>query len=498
MSQVVSKSTVLFAGQLVSSIVAIVTTRYTALGLGPAEYGLYALVLVVLAYASVLDLGLSFALVKQVAEHDAVRDRRRVERLLAAAMAVYAGVTVVLVVILVAGAPLIVRHVLHPPPELVASTHTTLLILACVVPFTSLTTVFTALLRGLMRFEYVGAFSVVSNCAFSVGAAVLVQTGARMPEIVAWYVVISAATAAANVLAVRRVVPGLTLGLRARWTDVRSLLAFGRFMALNQVGATAIQHLDKVVVARLLSVGMVGYYTVPCYVSQRLGALGASVANVAFPFSSARLARGELDELRRGYFQAARLLAWVTMAPVLVAVVHADDILRFWLNDVFATHGASVLRLMAVGVWAISIASLDAVSIEGSGRPWMTTLFMLAAGAVNVVGLVVLVPQFGLAGAATAAASAHILLAGLNIVCCNRTVLDLGLEVWLRRVGVPSAATAAITMPGLLLGRALIVDVVSLLVVATLGVLATLTVGYGVFLSAHERRAVQTRLKALW
>jgi O-antigen/teichoic acid export membrane protein len=269
-------------------------------------------------------------------------------------------------------------------------------------------------------------------------------------------------------------------------------------MALNQASATVLQQLDKLLVGRLLSVGMVGYYTIPYAVSHRLNALGAAVGSVAFPFSSARLARREIDEFRRGYFQAARLLAWITMAPALAAVVFADDILRLWLNDAFAAHGTTVLRLMAVAMWAISVASLDAVSIEGWGRPWLTTVFMAAAGAINVVGLLVLVPRFGITGAAVAAAVAHVLLAGLDIAVCNLKVLRLGLGPWLRGVGAPSAITAAASVPILLLGRGLIVDLASLLVVAALGCAATLAIGYGVFLAAHERRSVQARLKALW
>jgi O-antigen/teichoic acid export membrane protein len=497
-SQVVSKSSLLFAGQIVSSIVAIVTTRYTALGLGPDEYGLYALVFVTLAYSSVLDVGLNFALVKQVAEHDVHRERGRIEALLGAATVVYAAVTALLVAALVLARPWIVRHVFNVPPELAARAETALLVLACAIPFASLSTIFNALLRGLMRFEYVSVLSTVSNCVFSIGAAVLVHRGGRIPAVVALYAAVTVAGAAMSWLMARRALPGLTIPVRARWTDVRRLLAFGRFMALNQVSATVLQQLDKVLVGRLLSVGMLGYYTVPCSVSQRLNALGAAVANVAFPFSSARLARGEHDEFHRGYFQAARLLAWITMGPALVVVVYADDILRLWLDDAFAAHGASVLRLMAVAMWAIAIASLDAVSIEGSGRPWVTSVFMAAAGVVNVVGLLVLVPRFGITGAAMASATAHILLACLDIVFCNLAVLGLGLGTWLRRVGAPSAATAAVSLPLLLLARGLIVDVASLLVVAALATAATLAIGYTVFLAAHERRSVQTRVKALW
>jgi O-antigen/teichoic acid export membrane protein len=123
---------------------------------------------------------------------------------------------------------------------------------------------------------------------------------------------------------------------------------------------------------------------------------------------------------------------------------------------------------------------------------------MAAAGVVNVIGLLVLVPRFGIAGAAVAAAIAHLLLAGLDVTVCNLKVLRHGLGPWLRSVGVPSAATAVTSVPILLLGRGLIVDLASLLVVAALGCAATLTIGYAVFLAAHERRSVQARLRALW
>ena len=187
-------------------------------------------------------------------------------------------------------------------------------------------------------------------------------------------------------------------------------------MAFNQVGRIALLQLDRLVIARVLSLSMAAYYAVPFGISQRLNMLGAAAATVAFPHSSASTARGELDDFRGQYLQTARVVCWLTLAPSLAVIVLADQILRYWMSPEFAIHGTLPLRLLAVGILWISVASLDAVSIEGSGRPWVTSVFMAIAGVANLVGLLVLTPRWGLGGAAASVTLAFLALASLDMI----------------------------------------------------------------------------------
>jgi O-antigen/teichoic acid export membrane protein len=248
----------------------------------------------------------------------------------------------------------------------------------------------------------------------------------------------------------------------------------------------------------LLSLAMVAYYAVPFGISQRLNMLGAAAATVAFPHASASTARGKLEEFRRQHLQTARMVAWLTLAPALAVMLLADQILKYWLSPEFAVHGALPLRLLAFGTLWISVASLDAVSIEGSGRPWVTSVFMAITAVMNVVGLVVLTPRWGLGGAAASVTFSLVALSSLDVWYCSKNVTRSSLRLWVRSVMIPTVLTALVSVPLILVVRRLVMGLPSLLLVAVAATGLTGVIGYWFFLRAAERDWVKARAAGVW
>jgi O-antigen/teichoic acid export membrane protein len=496
--RIVSQATLILGGQILSAAVLFVTTPYIALGLGAEQYGLYTLVFLFLGYSGALDFGLSFALVKHVAEHDPKAHRIQVDSFVNTATAVYAAIAAVFVLALVFGRGWIATKLFRVPDELVPAARDATLLVACAVPFATAATVFNALFRGLLRFEYVALFSVVNASAYSIGAALLVSAGASLRAVIGLYAGVTAASALIQWAVLRRLLPGFRPVPRVEVKRLQQLFGFGSFMAFNQVSGIALLQLDRLVIARLLSLPMVAYYGVAFGISQRLNMLGAAAATVAFPHASASTARGEFDEFRRQHLQTARIVAWLTLAPALAVMLLADQILKYWMSPEFAVHGAVPLRLLAFGTLWISIASLDAVSIEGSGRPWVTSVFMAITGVTNVVGLVVLTPRWGLGGAAASVTFSLVALSLLDVWYCNKNVTRSSLRLWVRSVMIPTVLTALVSVPLILVVRRLVMGLPSLLLVAVAATGLTGVIGYWFFLRAPERHWVKARAAGLW
>ena len=90
-----------------------------------------------------------------------------------------------------------------------------------------------------------------------------------------------------------------------------------------------------------------------------------------------------------------------------------------------------------------------------SRRPRVTTAFSLASCLLNVGLSLVLIPAFGIVGAAFAILANSLLLVPLFIVYVHRTVLDLGVWELVRRSLVrPFAAAVVSWVPMLLLVQA--------------------------------------------
>jgi len=491
---VVSQASLIIAGQLLSGLVLVVTTPLIALGLGAEQYGLYAVLFVLLGYSSTLDLGMSYALVKHLAERDFVRERRNVNLLLESATAVYACIAALFVVILVIGRGWIAGSVLRLPPSLTPVAEHAMVALACSVPFAAAIAVLNGIFSSLLRFRFVAGFGFANAAVYSIGAMALVRSGAGLTTVMWYYSALMACSAAAQWVAVRKLVPGFRFVPRVHWPTLKQLFGFGGYMVLNRLGRIGLQEVDRLVVARMLSVSMAAYYAVPLQVTQRVGMLGGAVATVAFPVSSANASQGDLDSLRREYMQSSRVLAWLALAPTLVVVALADRILHFWMTDQFAFYGSSAMRILAIGGWFYSVSILDAATTQGAGRPGVIAGFVAIAGAANVVLLVIMTRAAGLPGAAFAVTATLVTLSLAQVWFCNTAILRWPVGTWVRAIIGPTAATGAISLPVLLVARTAVSGLVSLIVAVGSGVLFCGLVGYYFFLSREERALVLRRV----
>src|SRR5919199_5088105 len=146
-------STVLnYAGKLIVIGTGLVTTPFILQHLGPTMYGLWAVVGSVVAYGNLLDLGITTAVVKYVAEYRARREAEQLEHLLATAVWVYGAIGLAIVGFGALLAP-IFPFIFQVPVEDRATASRLVFISGAVVGLSLVCSIPPAVLRGLQRFD---------------------------------------------------------------------------------------------------------------------------------------------------------------------------------------------------------------------------------------------------------------------------------------------------------------------------------------------------------
>lgn len=110
---------------------------------------------------------------------------------------------------------------------------------------------------------------------------------------------------------------------------------------------------------------------------------------------------------------AGRIAAVLTRTTIAVAVVTAvpafilgPRLVRFVYGSEFADAGVA-LRLILPGVVAYSVVAILSRYIVGQGRPGVGTLVLLTGLAANIVFNLVLIPRYGILGAAAASSISY-------------------------------------------------------------------------------------------
>jgi len=226
----------------------------------------------------------------------------------------------------------------------------------------------------------------------------------------------------------RRIFGPLRSGLAAIGRPLRRMLGFGLPTVPADISVYALQVIDRAYLLRADSPRAAGLY-----------AAGAKIATVVFvavrgfQYAWPPLAYSVTDD-----DEAARLYSLVTTYYVLATgvVVAGVALLGRWALMILAAPkfaGANAaLPWLALG-WSLYGLYLVFVVIAGRSRAMSRNLPAAAAGlVVNVIGIVVLVPVLGIAGAGIALCAAYTAMLAV-IYALTRRVFTVGFE-WGRLV----------------------------------------------------------------
>lgn len=207
---------------------------------------------------------------------------------------------------------------------------------------------------------------------------------------------------------------GLAAGVARRW---RRLTHYGvRSYGVDLCGVLAI-YLDQVLVVGWLSVEAMGIYAVALSLARVLGAVHASVAAIVFPRAVGLAPAAMSAQLGR----AAR--AGTIVAGVLgAAVVLGSPVL---LGGLYGRAYLAAVPLLPILVVEAMVAGLVQVLLQGflaAGRPALATSVVAAGVVASLPLFMVLVPRYGVMGAAVALLCASALRLGLTLYVYRRVL----------------------------------------------------------------------------
>ncbi|NYZ17546.1 flippase [Azospirillum sp. RWY-5-1] len=370
-------------------------------GIGLERFGALTLVWALLGWLMVLDLGLARALIQTVAERRGRRDGAGVAGIVRPALALMGLVGVAGGAVVAAASGPLAGWLAHGSALVAGELRTTLFIVAAIVPVALVS----AALRGVLEAHQ--EFRRVNLVKMTVGVLNYLSPVAVLPFTDSLAAVIAAiaagrlAGAAAYGWLCLRVVPGLASRPRGPREPLRPLFTLGAWMTLNNLLGPLMTYADRFVLAGLVPVAAVAFYTTPFELVVRLLFIPAALSGVLFP-TAAGLFRQEPAALRRILDLGVAAIAGVFLPVLAAAVLLGGPALDLWLGPAFAAQGGPVLAVLALGVLFNAMAYVPYALIHGTGRMDVTAWLQLAELPVYLGALWLLVGAYGPLGAAIA------------------------------------------------------------------------------------------------
>jgi stage V sporulation protein B len=166
--------------------------------------------------------------------------------------------------------------------------------------------------------------------------------------------------------------------------------------------------LDQLLVPAFLSLSSAGIYLIAVRISEALAQVGSAAASLIFP-EVARQADARDTSLTERAVRATTVL--IAVAGLALGLL-AEPFLAIAFGQPFA-EGSLALRILLIAMLPLSIARILAGDLKGRGRPGTVSVAMGIAAVVTVGLDLLLIPRFGIAGAAAASVVAYTLSAAV-------------------------------------------------------------------------------------
>lgn len=339
--------------------------------LGLEAYGVIGVFLFMQTLATLLDVGLTPMVNREMARHVAgERSAQSAADLLKSTLCLVSLCALALAVGIHVTAEWIVRDWLRPRQLDPREAATAVATIGVLVALRLVEGLYRGALLGLQQHVRLNAVMAVSATLRWGGAAAAVAWIApRLDLFFAWQVGVSLVATALLRVQVRQSLAPRPLRARASWRALAGVWRFaGGTLALTALGLLLTQA-DKLLLVRWLSLEQFGLYSTAWTAAAALYQLVIPLTQAYFPRFTVLWAQPDKRAMAAAYHQAARLLALCTVPPALVLVFFGEAALRFWLGDVrVAAAAAPLLSLLALGVLMHGFLHVPHILAMASGQ----------------------------------------------------------------------------------------------------------------------------------
>ena len=187
----------------------------------------------------------------------------------------------------------------------------------------------------------------------------------------------------------------------------KKVLKFGVPLIFTMTFMTIMKSMDRVIIGYFLETSDVGIYSVAAGIPLMIGSMFAPISTVLLPTFSERESKGESSELLLK--EVFSFLLFISIPLIIFIILFSQDILLIVFGEEYIL-GAMVLSLTSIEIFLFSGERLLGASVVASERTTKYALGMGISAISNISMNVILIPIWGIEGAAVATVLSFLIL----------------------------------------------------------------------------------------
>ncbi|MDI6643954.1 MAG: flippase [Methanobacteriaceae archaeon] len=421
--------------------------------LGPEGYGLLGLTIPFQGIFQILSAGgLPPAIAKYVSQYKALNEYDQVRQVIFTSLKFMVVLGIFFSLLMFFSADWIANSVFHKPLAVYP-----LQAVALITPFSVIVGAFRGAFQGFYKMEYIVVTRAVEQVFMITMAVVLVSIGFYAAGAVMGTGIGFMASAAAAFLIFRKFLwkylpepdPEKKFGLWDELKLIKTLLGFSIPVIITALSEMAIYDISTFVIGSYMATKYVGYYTAADPIARMPLVISLSVATAVLPAASEAAALKDKGLLKDYIVQSYRYVILLVLPLCVGIAIFAQPVMALLFGSDFVP-GAEALSILVIGMTFYTLFMVSASISQGIGFPRLPMMILLIGTVINLGLNLLLVPLYGIVGAALATTiAAFIIMIGILWQTFQKTQVTPPYQDF----GKISLATAIMCLPLIILPK---------------------------------------------
>ena len=430
----------------INVVTAFFLSRYVIRKLGDENYGLWALTVSLAEYYWIMDLGFRSATIKFSAQYHAIGESQKINEILNTALFYSACMGALILLGNFWLLPFLISHMRgHNAlfPKLVS-------VVVGGWVLGALFNVFSGCLEGFQRFDLTNRIALVGVAVRSSGTAVLLWMGYGVFQMALVTLAAQMVVHLLSYFAFRRAFPQMQFSrLFVKRSAMKTMISYGSHSVVASAAQRWLNHGAPLTIAYFLPARFVGYYAAPARLLDYCVDGISRVGMVSNPKAAEFLAQDERERLVNLSVITNRYGLAIFLPVSIFLLVYGSALLSVWISPSFAASSSGVLLALVIGITLGQAGQYNSGSILfGMGRHQVYSRALLVEALLVICGIALVIPRFGITGAACVISAMMILNRGAVTTFLISRELRIGYGWFLANVYQP--LLAAIPAAGLL------------------------------------------------
>ncbi len=320
--------------------------------MGIEAYGLVGIFATLLGIFGLLDMGLSNTLNREMARLAVQKEKAREMRDLLRTLEIpywAAGLLISISVIVLS--PFIAYHWVNAENLSLKSVQTAIIIMGLTVAFQWPISFYSGGLMGLQRQVLLNSINATMATIRGPGAVLILWLVSPTVEVFfSWQLIVSVINIGLIVFFLWRSLPVAAETPRFRRELLQNIWRFAAGVTGITVLATILTQLDKIILSRMLSLNVFGYYTLASTVAVTLYRFVGPVFSATYPRLTNLVTLGATEEITRLYHKSAQLVSVIVLPAALMVAFFSKEILLLWTQSpVTAGYTHLLVSILVMG-----------------------------------------------------------------------------------------------------------------------------------------------------